>query len=73
MRRSHFAGGFLEHGTGDRQKKKRVVNVVRTWNDLVNLKRFHFDHVLTTSFDFPGRSEVFVVFLWCDATLRFIF
>ena len=24
----------------------------------VNLKWFHFDHVLTTSFDFPGRSEV---------------
>ena len=46
----------------------RGVNVVRK-NDLVNLKWFHFDHFLTTSFDFSGRSEVFIVFLWCDATL----
>ena len=36
----------------------------------VNLKWFHFDHVLTTSFDFLGRSEVSMVFLWCNATLK---
>ena len=55
-----------------RTRCERSKDVVRTENDLVNLKWFHFDHVLTTSFDFPGRSEVFMVFLWCDATLSYV-
>ena len=44
--------------------------MIRTQRDRVNMKWFHFDHVLATFFDFPGRSEVFMDFLWCGGPLE---